>query len=134
MTTVTLTPKEAEAYLERVELPQVARDWLREGPHGPNALRAVTALQRQHLITVPFENLGQHYSESHSLPQDTEHTFDNVVTKKRGGICTQVHQLFVKLLRTFGFVAYNTGCRINAVASLLSDPNLDRTKISYGQW
>jgi hypothetical protein len=131
---MSLSAEQIEAYLDRIALPQDTRASLREGPNGKHALKAITTLQHRHLATIPFENLDLQYSSHHSLPQDTEVVFDHVVKRRRGGVCDQIHQLFAKLLISFGFTVYCTGSRINAAAGILADPKMDRSKPSYGPW
>lgn len=131
---MSLSPEQVEAYLERIDLPRTVRDTLHKGDHGENALEALTTLQQYHMAAVPFENLELHYSSHRSLPQETELVFENVVIRRRGGTCPQVHQLFVALLRSLGFQAYCTGGRLNAPASPAADSNLDKSKVVYGPW
>lgn len=127
-----LSPEQAEAYLDRISLPESAKTLLREGPDGPGALGAVTQLQQHHMAAVPFENIDLHYSSHRSLPQQTETVYDTVVQRKRGGTCPQVHQLFSQLLRAFGFSVYCTGGRLNAPASPAAAMNVDRSTVAYG--
>ncbi|KAK4153325.1 cysteine proteinase [Chaetomidium leptoderma] len=131
-----LSPDQVAGYLERISLPAQARAWLREGPDGPHALEALTQLQQHHMAAVPFDNLELHYSTHNgTLPQETDLVYETVVTRRRGGTCPQVHQLFAKLLRALGFTAYCTGARLNAPASPAADPSLvDKSKVVYGPW
>jgi N-hydroxyarylamine O-acetyltransferase len=82
---------DAPAYLSRM------------GYHGPadptaNTLRA---LQRAHLLAVPFENLDIPLGRAIRL--DTPHLFDKIVTRRRGGYCFEVNGLFALLLESLGF-------------------------------
>ncbi|KAL2167051.1 hypothetical protein VTG60DRAFT_1847 [Thermothelomyces hinnuleus] len=129
-----LTPEQVTGYLDRIALPSHVRSWLREGPGGPHALEALTLLQQRHMAAVPFENLGLHYATDAALPQETDVVYDAVVTRRRGGTCPQVHPLFAKLLRSFGFAVYCTGARLNAPASAAADQSLDKSKVAYGPW
>lgn len=129
-----LKADQVELYLDRISLPQDIRNLLRQGPNGPDALKAVESLQRHHLLAIPFENLELAYSEHHSLPQDTDVVFDHVVKRRRGGVCDQIHQLFAKLLKHFGFPVYCTGSRINAAAGILADRSMDKSKPVFGPW
>ena len=131
---MSLSAEQVEAYLDRIALPQAVRDSLREGGNGRDALKALTTLQQYHMAAVPFENLELHYSSHRSLPQETEIVYENVVVRRRGGMCAQVHQLFTKLLRSLGFQVYCTGVRLNAAASAAADKNLDMSKVVYGSW
>jgi len=135
-----LSNAQVEAYLNRIAVPQTIRILLRQGPNGPDALKAVSSLQYHHLKAVPFENLDLGYSSHHSLPQDTESVFEHVVNLKRGGVCDQIHLLFSKLLSHFGFPVYCTGSRINAAAGILAASGklpsryADRSKPNFGPW
>lgn len=131
---MSLSRDQIELYQDRIGLPNNIRALLREGPDGKNALRAITALQHHHLQTVPFENLDLCYSAHHSLPQDTESVFDHSIRQRRGGVCDQMHLLFAKLLKSFGFSVYLTGSRINAAAGILADKNMDKFVPSFSPW
>jgi arylamine N-acetyltransferase len=113
-----LSTIQVKSYLDRISVSESNRTQLRQGPCGQHALEAVATLQRQHLKHVPFENLDLMYSSHHSLLQDTDSVFDRVVTQQRGGVCDQIHLLFMELLKHFGFSVYCTGSRINSAASL----------------
>lgn len=129
-----LTQAQVDHYLDHINLPHEIRQALAKGPNHEDALEAVTALQRHHLDRVPFENLDLVYSAHHSLPADTAHVYEHVVIKSRGGVCDQIHQLFAKLLRHFGFPVYCTGARINAAAGILAGRDMDRSKLNYSPW
>lgn len=131
---MSLSPAQVEAYLDRISLPVNVRDLLREGPEGKDALKAVAALQQYHLATIPFENLDLCYSSHKTIPQGTEAVFDHVINRQRGGVCDQVHPLFARLLRSLGFVVYLTGARINAAAGILQGPGADVSKASFTPW
>lgn len=67
-------------------------------------LETLVALQRQHLYSVPFENLdllGEHFVPS----VDREFLFDKVVRRRRGGVCYELNTSFCNLLRALGFSA-----------------------------
>lgn len=127
-----LSPEKAEAYLNRISLPETAKALLREGPNGSRALEAVAALQQHHMAAVPFDNLDLHYSSHKTLPQQADTVFETVVSRRKGGTCPQVHQLFCQLLRSFGFQAYCTGSRLNAAASPAAKLDVDKSVVTYG--
>lgn len=129
-----LTPAQVAAYLDRISLPEAIRSLLQDGPTGSDALKAVAALQRHHLQNIPFENLDLCYSPHKSIEQGTELVFDHAIQRKRGGVCDQIHPLFARLLRHFGFTVYLTGARINAVAGILSVPGTDASKPAFSPW
>lgn len=59
------------------------------------------ALHRQHLLTVPFENLDVHYRRLFDLKP--ANVYDKVVNRRRGGFCYEVNSLFNELLKSIGF-------------------------------
>lgn len=122
------------AYLSRISLPSQIVAHLRLGPTSIHALSAITTLQQHHMSKIPYENLEIHYGTHHTLPMSLDEIFDNVVVKGRGGICLQVHQLFVELLRNFGFSAYVTGGRVNMATDRMADATGAGERVSYGTW
>src|SRR5215211_6629735 len=59
------------------------------------------ALQRAHLLAVPFENLEIHLGRPIVLDQTA--LFDKIVRRRRGGFCYELNGLFAVLLRELGF-------------------------------
>lgn len=80
-----------------------------EHPAAPTA-EALADLQRRHLGTVPFENLGVHLPGRLSL--DLAELIDKIVTRRRGGFCFELNGLFAELLRAVGFRADLVGARV----------------------
>jgi len=70
------------------------------GPTEPT-LETLQALHRQHLFTVPFENLNIHLKRPILL--DEESLFDKIVIHRRGGYCYELNGLFAIALRQLGF-------------------------------
>ena len=58
-------------------------------------------LQRQHLLSVPFENLDIHWKRPISL--DSERFYDKIINEKRGGFCYELNGFFYELLVEIGF-------------------------------
>ena len=81
----------AQAYLERIRY---------NGPMEPTR-EALFALQRAHLYAVPYENLDILAGKPLSLSEDA--LFDKIVTRKRGGYCFELNELFGRLLRALGY-------------------------------
>jgi N-hydroxyarylamine O-acetyltransferase len=79
------------AYLDRI------------GYHGTLEPSAATleALQRAHLLAVPFENLDIHLGRPIVLDQTA--LFDKLIGQRRGGFCYELNGLFAVLLRELGF-------------------------------
>lgn len=64
-------------------------------------LAALTRLQQQHLLAVPFENLSIVYGEPIVL--DEARLYAKIVERKRGGFCYELNGLFGALLRALGY-------------------------------
>lgn len=58
-------------------------------------------LQKQHLLSVPFENLDIHWKTPIVL--DEEKFYRKIVEQKRGGFCYELNGLFNKFLEEIGF-------------------------------
>lgn len=68
------------------------------------------ALQKQHLLTVPFENLDIHRGVPIVL--DVEQIYQKVVRNRRGGFCYELNSLFRVLLKKIGFPVYMISARV----------------------
>lgn len=68
------------------------------------------ALQKAHLMHVPFENLDIHREKTIVL--DREAFFQKVVVDRRGGFCYELNVAFVELLRAIGFHAVKISARV----------------------
>ncbi len=64
-------------------------------------LESLRFLQRQHLLTVPFENLDIHWKRPITL--DGNRFYDKIIGEKRGGFCYELNGLFYELLEEIGF-------------------------------
>ena len=82
---------DVEAYLRRIEY---------DGPRQPSAA-CLRALHRQHLFTVPFENLD--IPLGNPIRLDLEQLCDKIVGRRRGGFCYELNGLFCELLKALGF-------------------------------
>ncbi len=71
-----------------------------DGPAEPTS-DVLFALQRRHLLTVPYENMDILAGRRLSLQIDD--LFDKIVTRGRGGYCFEVNALFGWLLEQIGF-------------------------------
>jgi len=89
-----------DAYLRRIEY---------DGPReaSPETLRG---LHRQHLFTVPFENLDIPLGCPIGL--DFGQIYDKVVTRRRGGFCYELNGLFGELLIAMGFPVQMLSARV----------------------
>ncbi len=73
-------------------------------------LQTLRALQRAHLLAVPFENLDIHWNQP--IVIDTEKFFDKIVVRRRGGFCYELNGLFNELLRSIGFETRLVSARV----------------------
>lgn len=74
------------------------------------SLRVLKKLQKQHLLTVPFENLDIHFGRSIEL--NLAGIFDKVVRQRRGGFCYELNGLFSELLLSIGFEVRRVSARV----------------------
>ncbi len=89
-----LTNRQIQAYLYRIG---IREDYTDIEPNLP----WLEKLQRQHLRTVPFENLSIHYGEEIVLEMDW--LYDKIVRRRRGGFCYELNGLFFELLKSLGY-------------------------------
>jgi N-hydroxyarylamine O-acetyltransferase len=89
-----------EAYLHRIEY---------DGPREPSA-STLRSLHRQHLFTVPFENLDIPLRIPIRL--DLPLLYDKIVVRRRGGFCYELNGLFCELLTAMGFQVCMLSARV----------------------
>jgi N-hydroxyarylamine O-acetyltransferase len=65
------------------------------------SLECLFALQKAHMLNVPFENLDVYMGRPLSL--DPCDLFDKIVTRRRGGYCFELNTLYGAVLREIGF-------------------------------
>ena len=65
------------------------------------SLECLFALQKAHMLNVPFENLDVYMGRPLSL--DPDDLFDKIVHKNRGGYCFELNTLYGAALREIGF-------------------------------
>lgn len=85
------TGEKIQAYLKRIGY---------TGSANANA-ETLARLQRQHLLTVPYENLD--IMRNIPLSLETDALFEKIVLRGRGGYCFELNGLFAFLLRAIGF-------------------------------
>jgi len=92
---------DVDAYLRRI------------GYSGPLVASAETlhALHRQHLFTVPFENLNIPLKTAITL--ELPLLYDKIVTRRRGGFCYELNGLFAELLLALGFRVQMLSARVH---------------------
>lgn len=91
---------DVEAYLRRIEY---------DGPRQPSAA-TLRALHRQHLFTVPFENLDIPLGTPICL--DLDGLYQKIVLRRRGGFCYELNGLFRELLIQLGFGVHMLSARV----------------------
>lgn|SRR5215813_13885068 len=91
-----------EAYLRRIGY---------NGPRHPSAT-TLRNLHRQHLFTVPFENLDVGLRTPIILNPDA--LFDKIVIHKRGGFCYELNSVFHDLLAALGFRVEMLSARVRS--------------------
>lgn len=79
------------------------------GEPKPN-LKVLTALQKSHLLSVPFENLDIHYHNPIEL--NINSIYRKIVLKNRGGFCYELNGLFYELLKLLKFNAIRISARV----------------------
>lgn len=82
---------DVDAYLRRIGY---------SGSTSPT-LKTLQALQRAHLLAVPFEALDCHFGVPIRL--DPAALFDKIVVRGRGGFCYELNGLFAELLESLEF-------------------------------
>ena len=90
------------AYLRRIGITEKEIE-----PTLPN----LKILQRQHLLTVPFENLDIHWKRPILL--DAGKFYEKVVGSRRGGFCYELNGLFYELLSAIGFRSRIISARVS---------------------
>lgn len=96
-----LSPEQLALYLRRIGLDAMA-DGADRGELPPADAATLTALQRAHLQTVPFECLD---IAAGRLPLDLslDGLFRKIVTRRRGGICYEQNLLYAAVLQALGY-------------------------------
>lgn len=91
---------DVKAYLRRIEY---------DGPLDPSAA-TLRNLHRQHLFTVPFENLDIPLGTPIDL--DLDRVYEKIVARRRGGFCYELNGLFGALLTALGFRVQMLSARV----------------------
>ena len=91
---------DVDAYLRRIEY---------DGPRQPSRA-TLRSLHRQHLFTVPFENLDIPLGTPIVL--DLALIYEKIVTRHRGGFCYELNGLFGQLLSALGFSVQMLSARV----------------------
>ncbi|XP_034536031.1 arylamine N-acetyltransferase, pineal gland isozyme NAT-10-like [Notolabrus celidotus] len=90
-----------EEYFRRIGLP---------GSLDKQDLATLTLIHKQHVMSIPFENLSIHCGEKITL--DLEVIFEKLVRSSRGGWCMENNLLFGWVLREMGYDTTTLGARV----------------------
>ncbi len=71
------------------------------GPYDKLDLATLNLIHKQHIMSVPFENLSTHCGER--IIMDLEVIFNKIVRSNRGGWCMENNYLFGWVLRQMGY-------------------------------
>ena len=84
---------------------------------------SLVALQRKHLLSIPFENLDIHYKIPIEL--NLQNIFEKLVIKKRGGFCYELNGLFYELMDSIGFTVKMISARVFDQKQQIFTPEFD---------
>ncbi len=73
-------------------------------------LTTLKALQKHHLVNIPFENLDIHYGTPIEL--DINKLYNKIILNHRGGFCYELNGLFYAFLIDLGFKAARVSARV----------------------
>jgi N-hydroxyarylamine O-acetyltransferase len=108
---------EIEKYLQRIGY---------KGNTKPT-LGLLNALQKTHLLNIPFENLDIHYKIPIEL--NLANILEKVVIKRRGGFCYELNGLFYELLHSIGFNVKMISARVFDQSKQIFSPEFDHLAI-----
>ncbi|KAJ9622146.1 hypothetical protein H2204_011653 [Knufia peltigerae] len=125
------TEDQIRQYLDRVEFP-VDHDHPGASLLVPQKQQYdfLVKLIRRQICSVPFENLGLHYSYRREISLDPSQLFHKIVVQRRGGYCLEVNTFFALVLRGLGYEVISVGGR---VSNQIKPDNKD-THVEYGGW
>ncbi|KAJ8343280.1 hypothetical protein SKAU_G00306090 [Synaphobranchus kaupii] len=73
-------------------------------------LETLKNIHRQHILSIPFENLSIHCGEW--ITMDLESVYNKIVKINRGGWCCENNQLFSWVLKEMGYTYTTLGARV----------------------
>ena len=104
------TPEQISTFLKYIQLP--------EKYHPANKpkhdIQFLSQLHVHTIAAIPYDNLSLHYSPTHKISIDPQHSFKKIVEngRGRGGYCMENSILFNHVLRGLGLQVYTAGVRI----------------------
>jgi len=108
---------EAEKYLERINYSDKTEP----------EMEVLKALQKKHLLSVPFENLDIH--DKIPIELDLANIFKKVVIERRGGFCYELNGIFHELLNSIGFDVKMISARVFDQTQQIFSPEFDHLAI-----
>ena len=108
---------EAEKYLERINYSDKTEP----------EMEVLKALQKKHLLSVPFENLDIH--DKVPIELDLANIFKKVVIEGRGGFCYELNGIFHELLNSIGFNVKMISARVFDQTQQIFSPEFDHLAI-----
>jgi len=84
------------------------------------SLENLRSLQKQHLLTIPFENLS--LMTKNKVEMNLEKIFNKIINEHRGGFCFELNQLFAWLLKALGYELKLVACRVFGVSTKTYTP------------
>ncbi len=76
----------------------------------PATLSTLRTLHRNHMMTIPFENLDIHYGDRITLSPAAH--YEKLVGNGRGGFCYEMNGLFFEAITALGFEAWRISVRV----------------------
>ncbi|KIW10736.1 hypothetical protein PV08_10035 [Exophiala spinifera] len=87
-------------------------------------------LIRRQICSVPFENIGLHYSRHREISLDPSQLFHKIVEQRRGGYCLEINTFMALVLRGLGFDVISVGGRVSNQIK----PDNKNKQVEYGGW
>jgi N-hydroxyarylamine O-acetyltransferase len=94
----------------------------------PPTLETLRGMHRAHFYSVPFENLD--IRRGARIGVDPARNFDKIVTRRRGGWCSELSGVFAVVLRELGFRVDVIGARVFSEGKL-SPPSSHMTLLVH---
>lgn len=81
-----------------------------QGPFEKPDLATLKMIHKQHVMSIPFENLSIHCGEE--ITMDIEQIYSKIVRSSRGGWCCENNLLFAWVLKEMGYDPVTLGSRL----------------------
>ncbi|KAF2720216.1 cysteine proteinase [Polychaeton citri CBS 116435] len=106
--------KQLGEYFDRIRFPQSQRLYDAQTLDGTGQHNYLCRLLKHQIVTVPWENLSQHYSWHRVVDINPSHLFRKIVShgRNRGGYCMEANTFFLTVLLSLNFQVYAAGARV----------------------